>query len=209
MRGLLAGVGTELSQVVGAVVLGLVGLWLAHNYRRQIRIRLAERQTDAYARLWEATRVARADRTAPLTRAEREDLYQRMQAWYFDAGDGIFLSLAARNLYVAARTNLVCPPARVRPPRLAAELARLAPEDAERRRGCVSVQQMSLLRTQLKADLAMHYGYAYYSSLRRDDRDFLRSCGIHLWRRPWRRRPLRPPARLGPIPCVCGMCDLA
>jgi hypothetical protein len=35
-------------QAIGTVFLGFVGLWLAQNIRRQLRIKLAERQVDAY-----------------------------------------------------------------------------------------------------------------------------------------------------------------
>lgn len=61
---------------------------------------------------------------------------------------------------------------------LAAELAALSDADAERRRGCVVIRQASLLRAQIKTDLAMHFGFYYYSDLRSDDRRFLKSCGL-------------------------------
>ena len=46
------------AQLTGTIFLGLVGLWLAHNYRRQIRLKLAERQVDAYVSLWKLTAIA-------------------------------------------------------------------------------------------------------------------------------------------------------
>jgi hypothetical protein len=191
---------------MATVFLGLVGLWLAHNYRRQVRVRLAERQVDCYLRLWKLTSVATPERTTPMDAGERRGLYEAMVRWYFDDGDGIFLSPATRNLFVGMRSNLVCPVEALQPPALARELTALDDAEAERRRGCVSIRQASLLRTQLKTDLDLHLGYVYYSDLGNDDRAFLRSCGLPLWRKPWRRRLLRVSGRHGLNPCVCGAC---
>jgi hypothetical protein len=169
-------------------------------------LKLAERQVDSYARLWDITGVALPDRQTPLDRVEREKLYDEMIKWYVESGNGIFLSVPSRDLYVGVRTNLVCRNDSVKPATLATELSRLPAADAERRRGCVSIRQMSLLRTQLKTDLAIHYGYSYFRALGPDDRAFLKSCGLSPWRRPWRPRLLAAAGRADPNPCVCGMC---
>jgi hypothetical protein len=118
---------------------------------------------------------------------ERQKLYESMVVWYFHTGGGIFLPAASRNLFVAVRSNLVCPIQSLKPAPLAEELGGLSEPDAERRRGCVVIHQASLLRTQLKSDLDLHFGFGYYSALRADDRAFLKSCGISLWHKPWRR----------------------
>ena len=47
-------------QAAATVLLGLVGLWFAHNCRRQIRLELAERQVDSYMRLWTLIAAASA-----------------------------------------------------------------------------------------------------------------------------------------------------
>jgi hypothetical protein len=201
--------GTSWGQALPTILLGLVGLWLAHNYRRQIKLKLAERQADAYSRLWELTGRALPDRTSPLDRAERTALYQEMVQWYIEDGNGIFLSMPSRDLYVAVRSNLVYPNSLIKPAQLANELVSMPEADAELRRGCVSIRQISLLRTQLKTDLTIHYGYDYYSDLRADDRAFLKSCGLSLWRKPWRRRLFTRAGRRDANPCVCGMCDPA
>jgi hypothetical protein len=193
-------------QVIATVFLGLAGLWLAHNYRRQIRLKLAERQLDSYVRLWKLTASATPERTTPLDHVERQRLYDEMVRWYFDEGDGIFVSPATRNLFIGVRSNLTCPVGSIKPTVLGKELTASADGDAERRRGCVSIRQLSLLRTQLKTDLAMHFGVDYYSDLRPDDRLFLKSCGLSLWRRPWQPRLFRSSRRAGPNPCVCGIC---
>jgi hypothetical protein len=194
------------AQVAATVFLGLVGLWVAHNYRRQIRLKLAERQVDAYMKLWVLTALATPERTTPLDGTERQRLYDEMMRWYFEDGNGIFMSRPTRNLMVGVRSNLVCPTASIQPPLLAAELARLPEAEADRRRGCALIRQASLLRTQLETDLNMHFGFHYYSDLRPDDRAFLESCGLSPWRMPWRRRLFGPSGRAGPNPCVCGGC---
>jgi hypothetical protein len=204
------------AQVAGTVFLGLVGLWLAHNYRRQIGLQLAERQVDAYVSLWAVIAAAMPMRMTPLDRVERQRMRDEMNRWYFDEGNGILLSTPARDLFVAVQSNLTCPIDLIRPPTLAAELARLSETEAERRRGCVCIRHASLLRTQMKTDLNLHLGLSYYSGLRPADRDFLRSCGLSPWRRPWRGRLWgaggRVPRRLQTARrfitdlCVCGMC---
>jgi hypothetical protein len=193
-------------QLFGTVFVGLAGLWLAHNYRRQIRIKLAERQVDSYLQLWTLTAVATPERTTPLDEDERRKLYDDMLRWYFADGFGIFASAPTRDLFVGVRSNLVCPVDSVVPAELARQLAAMGDADADRRRGCVTIRQASLLRAQLKTDLTMHFGFGYYSRLRPDDKAFLRSCGIALWRRPWRARLFRRSGRAGPNPCVCGLC---
>jgi len=208
--------GTNWAQVAATIFLGLVGLWLANNYRRQARLKLAERQVDAYRDLWAITAVAAPVRTTPLDRSERERLRDRMNRWFFDDGNGVLMSTAGRDLFIAFSSNLTCPVTSVKPRSLADELARLTEDDAERRRGCICIRHASLLRTQLKADLDLHVGVNYYAGLRSGDRDFLLSCGLSPHRRPWRRRL---PVQRGRIPsrlrsarsyladfCVCGTC---
>nr|WP_042179160.1 hypothetical protein [Kibdelosporangium sp. MJ126-NF4]CEL13664.1 hypothetical protein [Kibdelosporangium sp. MJ126-NF4]CTQ99350.1 hypothetical protein [Kibdelosporangium sp. MJ126-NF4] len=193
-------------QAAGTLLLGLVGLWFAHNYRRQIRLKLAERQVESYMRLWTLTASATPFRTTPLQPAELTKLYDDMGRWYFDDGDGMLASAAVRNLFVGVHTNLTCPIAAMKPSVLAAQLVALPHAEAERRRGCAVIRQVSLLRTQLKRDLAMHFGVDYYSDLHPEDRAFLVSCGMSPRRRPWRGPWLRPADRTTVNACVCGAC---
>lgn len=69
-----------------------------------------------------------------------------------------------------ASSTPICPLPSLKPASLAKELAGLAETDAEGRRGCVVIRQVSLLRTQLKSDLDLHFGFNYYSALRADGR---------------------------------------
>lgn len=196
------------SQVAGTIFLGLVGLWLAHNYRRQIRLKLAERQVDTYMRLWTLTAAASPERPTPPDQAERQQLADEINRWYFDEAAGIFVSAPTRDLLIGVLANLTCGVASLKPTVLAEELARLPEAEAERRRGCAVVRQMSLLRTQLKTDLAMHFGFYYYNDLQPDDRAFLTSYGLSPWRGPWRPRLFRPSQRTTTSSCVCGNCPV-
>ncbi|WP_436531660.1 hypothetical protein [Actinoplanes sp. HUAS TT8] len=196
----------NLLQTASTIFVGLVGLWLVHSFRRQIRLKLAERQLDSYQKLWTIIATATPERDTPLTEDERKVVYDHMVDWYFGTGDGVFASAPTRDLYVAVRTNLVCPPAAMTPPTLARQLASLSAEEAERRRGCVVIRQASLLRAQLKNELSIHYGFHYYSVLRPEDKEFLRSCGMSPLRRPWRPRLFGNANRPRSNTCVCGLC---
>ena len=194
------------AQIAGTIFLGIVGLWLAHNYRRQIRLKLAERQVDAYMELWKLTSLATPDRQSPLDRAERQKLHDAMARWYHADGNGILVSVRTRDLFLAYKSNLVCPASEIKPTVLAERLTTLSEADAERCRGCVSNRQASILRSQLKNDLVLHIGYAGYRTPRSEDRAFLRSCGLPQWRGPWRPHFFWARGVTSPNPCVCGMC---
>lgn len=101
-----------------------------------------------------------------------------MNTWYFTEGNGLFMSTSSRDLFVAVQSNLTCPIANVRPVTLAARLARLADSDAERQLGCIGIRHISLLRTQLKADVNLNIGVNFYRKLRWIDRDLLRVVGF-------------------------------
>jgi hypothetical protein len=197
------------SQAIGTIFVGFAGLWLAYSYRRQARLKLAERQVDSYQELWRLTARATPERDTPLSPDERQTIYDDMILWYYEHGNGIFASAKTRDVFIGVRSNLVCPTRSIRPTALATELVELSDAQAERRRGCVSIRQASLLRMQLKTDLNLHFGFTYYSHLRPDDRAFLRSCGLSAWRRPWRARLFHRSGRGGPNPCVCGLCGTA
>jgi hypothetical protein len=98
------------AQVAGAIFLRFVGPRLAHNYRRQIRLKLAERQVDAYVHLWKLTAVATPSQTTPLDRAQRQELYESITDWYYHEGNGIFVPVVTRNLFLAYTLNLICVP---------------------------------------------------------------------------------------------------
>jgi hypothetical protein len=180
---------TDWIDIVATIGLGIVGFYLAHNYRRQAKIRLAEARRTAYAELWQETGLAAPTRldqeglAGVLTPGERERLYQRFTTWYYQDGNGMLLEDQTRRMYLDAKHNLTCPDDQLRPPGLLEHFPEHMSE--EQKRGCLSIRQLSLLRTQMKADLAI-FGRPYVKSLREHERRFLEHCGVRLNRRPWR-----------------------
>jgi hypothetical protein len=194
-------------QLGTTILLGLVGLWLAYNYRRQVRLKLADRQVDAYMALWKITAIAAHMRETPLDHAEQQKLCNEMTRWYHDDANGIFISVRARNLFLAYQHNLICSISDMEPGILADQLSAMPIVDAERRRGCINYRHANLLRNQLKDDLVLHSGFVIYYKVRSGDQAFLRSCGLSPWRHPWRSYRLSWRNAKTSI-CVCGMCPL-
>jgi hypothetical protein len=187
----------SLADALGAVVTLVVGvatLFFAYNYRRQLGLRTAERRIDAYGELWTAMHVARPTRLEiqgeVVSQSERDELETQMSAWYFTGGSGMLLTQDTRQLYLMAKKNLVVDDAQVRPVAARERIAGLAtPAERERARGELAMRQLSLLRTQMKADLDI-YGRMYGKEPDEEDRAFLRDCGLDPDRRPWRRSRL-------------------
>ena len=184
----------EIADLVVPAALTAVGLYLAHGYRRQIRMRIAERRLAAYAALWSRMAVATPVRIAdwnvpqPLTAAEREALFRDLAAWYYEAGNGMLLGEGTRSVYLTVKDNLVRPLTHYAPECVAERLRALPPKDQDGARGRLAIRQLSLLRTRMKADLSI-YGVPYVSHLDADDRALLVHCGEKLTARPWARTP--------------------
>lgn len=175
---------------LGTLGLAVVGAWAAHSYRRRMRFELAEARRAAYAALWEITGLAAPTRLDTggidgyLTRAERQTLYQAMTNWYYEDGNGMLLEDTTRNVYLNGKHNLVCATDKFRPQQAWDDIKADLPIDDERARGVLSIRQVSLLRTQLKSDLAI-FGQTYTRKLARHERRFLEECGIDLRAKPW------------------------
>jgi hypothetical protein len=58
-------------------------------------------------------------------------------------------------------------------------------KELERQRGLLARRQFSLLRTQLKSDLAV-YGRPYGPLVDAEDAAFLVECGVNVKRKPWK-----------------------
>jgi hypothetical protein len=178
---------------LATVALTVVGAWLTHNYSRRMRFELAEARRTAYAGLWEITgraaptRLDTAGLEGALTKAQRQSLYQALTDWYYNEGAGMLLENTTRNVYLKAKNNLVCAIKQFDPEDALTLLQEdLSVEDEEVARGVLSIRQLSLLRTQLKSDLAI-YGQTYTKELARHERRFLEACGVDLGAEPWRR----------------------
>lgn len=190
----------EAGKIVVAVIAAAVtaiGVWLAHNYRRQMSLNLAATRLGAYAKLWEITGFAASTRLdaqgkdGQLTLDERETLWLAMTDWYYRDGNGMLLAQASKALYLNTKRNLLCSTGQLEPRELAEyfqedEYFKEKPELADEIRGVLSIRQISLLRTQLKSDLAI-YGQTYSDRLASHEVIFLKGSKVKMRARAWRR----------------------
>jgi hypothetical protein len=187
------------SQALGAFFVGLVGLWIAHSYRRQVKVKLAERLADSYAALWELTRTASTGRPGPRTVESRAEMEELLENWYFDNGNGLLMSKPSRLLFFHIKGNLTAPASEMVPKSLSDRFPGLDPAEVDAVRACAHSRQISMLRTQLKDDLAIYRGRSHQRHRRKDERDLLTMCGIDCGSLPLRRSRT-------PTPCICGKC---
>ncbi len=182
--------------VLVTIFLGIVGLYLTHSFRRQVKQKTADGRMNSYSALWEITRVAspvrlkkwHADETrGPVTVEERTQLYAALTDWYYEHGNGMYLGDGTRRLYLTAKDNLICPDEALKPAKLSAIVRQLPADQRAEKRGELSIRQLSLLRARMRADLEV-YGTLFFGELQEDDQDFLRYCGQDLRRKPWRSR---------------------
>ena len=197
-----------------SVVVAVVGIYFASSYRRQVRITLAESRRQAYAQLWNVTGAAAPTRLhdvagakGPLSAAERHEMYVQMTNWYYADGHGMILAEGSHEIYLKAKFNLTCHTQELTPggsallQALGSELASQQPSQLflrrsgsvtlgnglseEDLRGVLAIRQLSLLRTQMKSDLAI-YG-APITKPSESDKSFLKDCHVPLYRQPWRK----------------------
>lgn len=193
----------KILEILATLLLGFAGLYFANNYRRQVRLTVSERRLQAYAKLWAVTKTASpsrmktwdpSSRSGSLSDEEREKIYFAFVWWYYTDGNGMLLGGSTRNLFLRAKDNLCCRILEFRP-RLAREKLLTIARDTklskdERRkqinelRGELSISQLSLLRTQMKADLEV-YGRHYFGDLDKYQKALLKELGFRLWKRPW------------------------
>lgn len=180
----------KIADLIITAALAIVGLYLAHSYRRQIALRVAERRLSTYAALWDKMGVATPVRivawnvSQPLTAKEREELFRAFTAWYFEDGNGMLVGDSTRTIYLRVKDNLVCPIEYYQPQSIREKLQKLLPEEQDKARGTLAIRQLSLLRTRMKADLSI-YGVPYHSNLDEDDKALLKHCGESLSSKPW------------------------
>jgi hypothetical protein len=163
-------------------VLGVAGLYFANSVRRRARADLdrevAAKRFVAYGAMWTEMEAAAAmSRDRDL---DRDKLFDALTRWYYKDGNGMLLPKDARSIYLTAKNNLICPPAEFLPAGARAAVVR---SDDERRR--LVVRQFSLLRTAMRADIAL-YTTPWGSPLTDEDVGFLLACGVDIGREPWR-----------------------
>jgi hypothetical protein len=177
-----------MAEWVGIVVTALLtgaalffGNSLRLKMRSEVEANVAEKRFAAYAALWATTKDASPMRGAPLTPIERSQLFNKLTDWYYDGGQGMLLTEPTRNIYLRAKKNLTCPIEELVPESLAKQVAR----DGDAVRGQASIDQLSLLRTSMRADIRI-YTQPYDEELSHEDIAFLEACKVNVGRAPWR-----------------------
>ena len=98
-----------------ALLLIIFGLWanrLLANYKstldlkRNTEIMLAESRLPAFTSLWALTESTSPTRTKTLNKEEKNTLNLSLRAWYYENGNGLFLTNNLRKTYLAARKAL-------------------------------------------------------------------------------------------------------
>jgi hypothetical protein len=115
----------------------------------------------------------------------RKALHDELTQWFYSNGDGLLLEYATKSVYLAARENLVRPIDEIVPIEARRRLLACSGDDLDLQRDRLIRRQFSLLRTQLKGDLAV-YGRLYGPSIKGEDEAFLRECGVKINRKPWK-----------------------
>jgi hypothetical protein len=105
---------------------------------------------------------------------ERRDLWAAMTDWYYANGSRMLLTAITKDVYLNVKHNLICESSDLRPADLAdrikEELCRpTGHELGDKVRGTLAIRLISLLRTQLKSDLAI-YGATYSGKLNEYER---------------------------------------
>jgi len=177
------------ASVAVTLLLGVVGVVIARNIRRDVRLKVAERRLRAYESLWAKT-TSTSPYHEPLDDHGRSALHNELTSWYYANGDGLLLESVTKNVYLAAKDNLIRPVEEIVPVLTRRRLLRLSGDELERQRGLLARRQFSLLRTQLKTDLAV-YGRPYGPLIDDEDAAFLTECGVNVRRKPWRSARVR------------------
>ncbi|MGH2933892.1 MAG: hypothetical protein ACRDL2_05175, partial [Gaiellaceae bacterium] len=176
---------TVLAVVVGVLIPG-AGLYLGNSVRlrtrEEVKSAVASKRLPAYASLWEMTKVASPMRGRPLSSEERSGLFDEMTDWYYDGGQGMLLTEQTRNIYLTAKRNLTCADGDLLPSSVALRVTK----EGDAARGQASIDQLSLLRTSMRADVEI-FTEPYDQDLGDEDVAFLEACGVDLRRTPWRR----------------------
>ena len=123
-----------------------------------------------------------------MSAVERRELSDQMTDWYFADGNGMLLKPVTRELYLNAKFNMVCndKDLRLDPTFGDDELAEKSMEpERDLWRGRLAMRQLSLLRAQMRNDLAV-FGDLYQKGLDNEDKAFLRAAGVNLRDKPWK-----------------------
>lgn len=130
---------TIIDKAILAIGLLLVGYWINRRLERDkanegIRQKIAEARAAAYLSLWQLTAEIDAIDGSLLTSQRADQLLNQVTAWYYQQGNGLYLSHPATQLFLEARAMLKSP----------------SPEVISLKSG------FSGLRTQMKQDIGVY-----------------------------------------------------
>lgn len=188
-----------MNEFIAAATLAVTaaGLWFAYSYSRQMALKLSETRLKAYSRLWVISGIAAPTRLdgwadgGHLPLDERRKLWAAMTDWYFEDGHGMLLAATSKEVYLNVKHNLICESSDLRPTGLADRISEelhlpAGQELNDTVRGTLTIRLISLLRTQLKSDLAI-YGETYSGKLNDYERFFLLNSEVNLRSKAWAR----------------------
>jgi hypothetical protein len=149
---------SDWAQVAVTVLLGLltayIGLSIRQKRRQEIAVSVSENRFAACADLWSKIPVSPElmdlTKAPPLTDKDLRDLFNRMTVWYYSGGHGMLPSTPTRQIYLTIKTNLICDWRKFVP---VSQQTGIRGNTAARSK--IVIRQLSLLRTAMRADLAL------------------------------------------------------
>lgn len=105
---------TVIDNAILAIGILLVGYFINRRLERDkanegIRQKTAEARAAAYLSLWQLTAEIDAIDRSPLTPGRVEQLLNEITEWYYEKGNGLYLSHPATQLFLEARKTLKKP----------------------------------------------------------------------------------------------------
>lgn len=157
------------------VVTIFVGLSIHLKRRQEIAAVVTQRRYEAYSTLWAlipySPELQELQPNQRLKPEDRDDLFDKMTAWYYGSGRGMMLGDDTRGIYLAAKKNLICKVEEFVPQ---AARGQIRGSDEERTKQCV--RQLSLLRSAMRADFEV-FGKPWGREVNDRDREFILECG--------------------------------
>jgi hypothetical protein len=107
---------TDWATVAVTAFLGLVtifvGLSIHLKRRQEIAAVVTQKGYEAYSSLWElipySPELQELQPKQRLKPEDRDDLFDKMTAWYYGSGRGMMLGDDTRGIYLTAKKNLIC-----------------------------------------------------------------------------------------------------
>ena len=104
-----------LDKGIYAILLLMLGLWINRKLSKyksdleasiQTKLLLAESRLPSFTSLWEKTEITSPTRENKIDDNERDELNTHLRRWYYEKGNGLYLTNDLRNIYLNARKSL-------------------------------------------------------------------------------------------------------